>query len=133
MQEFIANPYTVLLVDSDVACLSTVAELLQRVGYRTRSYTRAEELLDHLNEVTLPACVIAEMELPGMNGVELSRCLRDSSQPMPVIILTAASDVPTAVRALRGEVLDYLTKPFVERDLVTRLHNALARHGARLN
>ena len=127
MQEGISNNYTVLLVDSDAHSRAAVAESLHRAGFRTGGYGQAEELLDRLDEITHPACVIAELELPGMNGIDLSQQLREQ---LPVIILTAAGDVATAVRALRGNVLDYLTKPYVERDLISRLQAALSRHSA---
>lgn len=129
MQQGISKNYTVLLVDSDADSRAAVADSLRRAGFRTRTYSEAEELLDRLDEVARPACVIAELELPGMNGIDLSQQLREQ---LPVIILTADGDVATAVRALRGNVLDYLTKPYVERDLITRLQSALSRHGERL-
>lgn len=128
MQPATSQNYTVLLVDSDAHSRAAVAESLHRAGFRTRAYDQAEELLDGLDDVVRPACVIAEMDLPGMNGIDLSQQLREQ---LPVIILTGAGDVATAVRALRGNVLDYLTKPYVERDLITRLQAALSRHGAR--
>ena len=125
MQQAISQDYTVLLVDSDTHSRAAVADSLHRAGFRTRAYDQAEELLDGLDEVALPACVIAELDLPGMNGIDLSQQLREQ---LPVIILTAAGDVASAVRALRGNVLDYLTKPYVERDLITRLQAALSRY-----
>lgn len=125
MQEILAQTYTVLLVDSDARSSAAVAASLRRVGYDIRAYDRAETLLEDIDQVTPPACVIAEFELPGMNGIELSLQLE---QRMPVIILTATGDVATAVRALRGNVADYLVKPYVERDLIMRLQLALRRH-----
>jgi len=128
MQQEAPQNYTVLLVDSDPQSRAAVAESLHRAGFRTRAYSEAEELLDRLDEIARPACVIAELDLPGMNGIDLSQQLREQ---LPVIILTAAGDVSTAVRALRGNVLDYLTKPYVERDLIARLQAALSRHTQR--
>ena len=125
MQQVLAQAYTVLLVDSDVRSNAAVAASLQRAGYHIRSYERAETLLTNLDQVTPPACVIAEFELPGMNGIDLSLQL---GQRMPVIILTATGDVATAVRAMRGNVADYLVKPYVERDLIKRLQSVLRRH-----
>jgi two-component system response regulator FixJ len=125
MQEILAQTYTVLLVDNDARSNAAVAASLRRAGYHIRAYDRAETLLEDLDQVTPPACVIAEFELPGMNGIELSLQL---NQRMPVIILTATGDVATAVRALRGNVADYLVKPYVERDLIMRLQLVLRRH-----
>jgi two-component system response regulator FixJ len=128
MQQGTSQNYTVLLVDNDARSRAAVADSLHRAGFQTRAFDKAEELLDTLDDVARPACVIAELHLPGMNGIDLSQQLREQ---LPVIILTAAGDVATAVRALRGNVLDYLTKPYVERDLITRLQAALSRHGTR--
>lgn len=125
MQEVQAQTYTVLLVDSDARSSASLAASLQRAGYHVRTYDRAETLLANIDQVTPPACVIAEFDLPGMNGIELSLLLE---QQMPLIILTAVGDVATAVRALRGNVADYLVKPYGERDLIIRLQMVLSRH-----
>ena len=133
MPEFITSQYTVLVVDGDAQCRDAVARLLQRVGYRTRDYDRAGELLDNIDDIVLPACVICELALPDMTGLDLSRSLHVRHPQLPVIILTAESNVAAAVTAMRGKVADYLLKPYVERDLVQRLQNALTRFGAPLN
>jgi len=129
MHEGTRQNCTVLLVDNDRLGRAAVAESLRRAGFATRTFDQAEELLAQLDQVTPPACVIAELELPGMNGIDLSQRLREQ---LPVIILTAAGDVASAVQALRGNVLDYLTKPYVERQLICRLRRALDRHQAGL-
>lgn len=127
------SPATVLVVDGDARCRDALAALLRRAGYRTRDFDRAEALLDSLGPGDPPDCVISELRLPGMDGLALSRSLRDRALAVPVIILTADTDVGTAVRALRGDVADYLLKPYVDRELVRRLRAALTRRPATLN
>ena len=73
----------------------------------------------------LKGCVISEMDLPGMNGLDLYTALRERHVGLPFIILTGDSDVTRAVSALRHKVSDYVVKPVVERDLITRVRDAL--------
>ena len=127
---FIPGDYTVVIVDEDAASREQICGLLARVGYRTRGYASAEELLEAVDESFRPACVITELSLPGMDGVDLTRCLRSRDRLMPVIIVTRHSDVAAAVGALRASVSDYLMKPVVERDLINRLRAVLTRHFA---
>ena len=123
------------IVDGDARVREQVGRLLQRVGYRTRSYAQAEELLQAIdsNGTVESACVISELELPGMDGLAMLRDLRQRHLDVPVIILTADANVGTAVAAMRSSVADYLTKPFVERDLLRRLESVLARHRTSVN
>ena len=128
MSEFLPSAHTVLVVDSNRAhCIETAA-LLERVGYRIRTYQSAEDLLEEIEDFDMHACVISEMNLPGMNGLELTQEMRERGLSMPILILTRHSDVATAVTALRSSVADYLMKPFIERDLVNRVRAVLTRH-----
>lgn len=130
---FTANDFTVLIVDGDSRDRSEIMALLRRVGYKIETYDSAEALLDAVDETTSRACVISEMSLPGMSGLEMTRALRERSIELPVIILTTHADVATAVSAMRSSVSDYLMKPFVERDLVNRLRAVIARHTISMN
>lgn len=122
---FLPSNYTVLVVDSNPRDRADLTALLERTGYRTQTYASGEDLLQGLPRDDGNFCVIAEVELPGMNGIELISQLRRDNVLVPAVILTRLDDVPTAVRALRSDVADYLTKPYVERDLITRLRQAL--------
>jgi len=124
---FAPSDYTVLVVDSDPKVCADLTALLERTGYHTRTYDSGESLLRAIGGCPSPVCVIAEVELPGMTGLELIARLRHKNIDAPVVILTRLSDVATAVRAMRDSVADYLTKPYVERDLIRRLQNALTR------
>ena len=121
----IKKDYTIYIVDPDQVHSQTVSSLLGRLGYKTELFSSAEELLDELNEHELDGCIVSEMRLPGISGLELLRSLRNQKMNVPVIILTADSDVSGAVAALRDKASDYLVKPFVERDLVSRVRAAL--------
>jgi len=128
--DFSPADHVVFVVDGDTRYGSEISVLLNRIGYGTRIFSTAEDVLANLEESPVPACVISEMSLPGMSGLELTQELRERHIESPVIILTRQSDVATAVNALRSSVADYLIKPFVERDLVDRLRLVITRHHA---
>ena len=125
--QFAASDYTVLVVDSDRQVCAELTALLERAGYRTRTFHSGEALLQAIPAYPAKVCVIAEVELPGMTGIELISRLRKENIQAPVVILTRFSDVATAVRAMRDSVSDYLVKPYVERDLINRLRTALTK------
>jgi FixJ family two-component response regulator len=128
--QFAPGDYTILIVDSDRRVCAELAALLARAGYQTRTYHSGEALLEAISAYPNKFCVIAEVELPGMTGLELISSLRKAKIEAPVVILTRLSDVATAVRAMRDNVSDYLVKPYVERDLINRLRTALTRSHA---
>jgi len=128
--QFAPQEYTVMVVDSDCQVCASLAALLQRAGYRTRTFRSGEAVLDDLAAFPARACVITEIQLPGINGLELIARLRQANITAPTVVLTALGDVATAVRAMRDSVADYLVKPYVERDLVNRLQLVLSRQGA---
>lgn len=121
------SEYTVLVVDGDLAARSELAALLRRGGYRTRDFNCATELLAAPDHTFQWSCVVSELALPDMTGLELVRGLRDRAIRIPVIVLAAQADVPTAVHALRNDVADFLLKPVIERDLLRRIEIALVR------
>lgn len=125
--QFAPSDYTVLVVDSDPRVCVELTSLLERAGYRARTFHSGEALLRAIAAYPDKVCVIAEVELPGMTGIELIARLRQEKIDAPVVILTRLADVATAVRAMRDRVSDYLVKPYVERDLINRLRTALTR------
>ncbi len=131
--EFAPQEYTVLVVDSDCQLCASLSALLQKAGYRTRTFRSGEEVLDEVGKLPARACIITEIELPGIDGLELISRLRKANITAPMVILTALGDVATAVRAMRDSVADYLVKPYVERDLVNRLQSVLVRQSAAHN
>jgi len=118
------NP-TIYVVDPDVRHRDSVAALMSRLGYRTETFPAAEDLLESLATPALRGCVISEMLLPGISGLELYAALRERRVGLPFIILTGDPDITRAVDALRSKVSDYVVKPVVERDLIARVRDAL--------
>ena len=98
---------------------------MKRLGFHSLCYSSAEDFLEALPTPALKGCVISEMQLPGMSGLDLYNALRERRVGLPFIILTSDSDVSRAVSALHRKVSDYVVKPVIERDLITRVRDAL--------
>lgn len=127
---FAPGDYTVLVVDNDRELCADLTALLERAGYRARAFHSAEEVFEAVAATPGNVGVIAEIELPGLTGLELIARFREENPTTPILVLTRLSDVATAVRALRESVADYLVKPYVERDLINRLRAALIKQYA---
>jgi FixJ family two-component response regulator len=127
---FEPGDYTVFVVDDDPRLCAELTALLERAGYHARAFHSAEAALEALAAHPDNVGVIAEIELPGMSGLDLISRFREQHLTAPIMILTGLGDVATAVRAMRERVSDYLVKPYVERDLINRLRNALLKQYA---
>lgn len=125
--EITPDECTVLVVDSDCRVCADLIALLRRAGYRAKAFQSGEEVLDEIGDYPGQLCIITEIKLPGMTGLELISRLRQAKIKAPTVILTGLGDVATAVRAMRDSVADYLVKPYIERDLINRVQSALRR------
>ncbi len=118
------NESTVHIVERDAAVARGIAFMLEGLDTRVKTYSSAEELLaqSHLGQTD---CLVIEVELPGMGGLELLNALRARGIDSPAIVLTSKGDIPMAVRAMRAGALDFLEKPFLNRVLIKRVRQAL--------
>jgi FixJ family two-component response regulator len=116
----------VAIVDDDESVRVTTDSFVRSLGYVVHTFSRAEELLrsNHLDEIS---CVIADVQMPGMNGVELQAHLRSEGSDFPFIFFTAFPDDRTRARALRAGAICYLTKPFDGDELVAALRDVLKK------
>ena len=130
--QFASSNCTIFVIDADPSCRLRISSLMDRLNFQTVCLTSAEEFLLEVDDAPNPSCVISEMELPGMSGLELSDTLLEVAPHLPVIILTGQRDVSMAVLAMRRNVSDYLVKPFVERDLINRVRNVLSAPRVRI-
>jgi len=101
----------VAVIDDDEATCRAVARFLGTEGYRVRTYTTAREYLDE-TDVASPACVLVDIRMPGLNGLDLIRTMRSAGGDVPAVFMTAAGDIPTVVEAMKEGALDLLAKPF---------------------
>jgi FixJ family two-component response regulator len=117
---------TVYLVDDDAAVCRSLARLLKAVGYRASVFNSPEEFLRHYREEG-PACLVLDMHLPGITGLELQRTLTAAGRSLPIVFITGHGDVPTSVQAMKGGAVDFLPKPFLDEDLLKSVGQALDR------
>jgi len=119
-------PPTVFVVDDDPSHLAGVARLLRAAGLRAEPFTAAADFL-RARAPEAPGCVVADLHMPGMTGLELQEALAQSGNPLPVVFLTGRGDIPTSVRAMRDGAEDFLTKSAPMEDLLAAVHRALMR------
>lgn len=127
-----ALPRFVYIVEDDAAVRESLTLLLELRGYRIAAFARAEEFLA-LTGLERPACVLVDVRLPGMSGLDLQRHLERSVPTLPVVVMTAHGDAATARAALRSGAIDFLEKPIDESDLLEAVELALQSDVVRLN
>lgn len=120
----------VYVVDDDDAIREGVCDLLESAGLKTRSFASAEEFLE-TSEPDARGCLVLDVRLPGMSGMQLQRRLADSHIGLPVIIMTAHGDVPMVKQALKSGAVDFLTKPFQDDELLQAVEQAFQLDRAR--
>jgi FixJ family two-component response regulator len=117
------------IVDDDEPIREAVKGLMKSLGYRAEATASAEEFL-RSPHVRHTSCLIADVQMPGMTGLDLHRHLSASGKPIPTILITAYPDDGVRERALAAGVIGYLSKPFDENDLLTCIRSALTRTGS---
>jgi FixJ family two-component response regulator len=115
----------VFVVDDDPGVTNSIRLLLRSVGLESRTYTSAVEFLEDYDPET-PGCLLLDVRMPGMSGLELQRHLVEMDAPLPIIFVTAHGDVPMAVDALKSGAMDFIQKPFRDQELLDKVHAALA-------
>lgn len=114
----------VYVVDDDAAMRHSLEWLLTPLGLEVRAFATAAEFLAGYDKERV-ACLVTDVRMPGMSGLELHETLAKSSAPMPVIVITGHGDVPMAVRAMRAGAVDFIEKPLNNQVLIERIHEAL--------
>jgi FixJ family two-component response regulator len=117
---------TVHIVDDDAPFLAATSRLLRASGFAVKTFTSAGDFLTQRNE-DLPGCVLADVQMPGMNGLELQTALARSSNPLPILFLTGHGDIPSTVRAMRDGAEDFLEKRAPKEQLLAAIERAMAR------
>jgi FixJ family two-component response regulator len=120
---------TVFVVDDDASHLSGVGRLLRASGYEVETFSSASELLDRLPR-DAAGCIVSDLKMPGMDGLELQRELERSGTALPIVFLTAHGDIPASVTAMRGGAEDFLVKTAPADRLIAAIERALARESA---
>ncbi|HTQ33324.1 MAG TPA: response regulator FixJ [Stellaceae bacterium] len=119
----------VYIVDDDEAVRDSLAVLLEACGHHVRSFGLAREFLDAAAALP-PGCLIADIRMPEMDGLELQQRLAERSLSFPTIVITGHGDVPLAVRAMKAGALDFIEKPFSTPAILASVETALAKINA---
>src|SRR5579871_3695958 len=117
---------TVLIVDDDEAVRNALRLLLKSIGLAARSFASAQEFMADY-QPTQPGCLILDIRMPGMSGLELQQQLNLRGATIPVLFITGHGDIPMAVEAMQHGAFDFLQKPFRDQDLLDRVQRALER------
>jgi two-component system response regulator FixJ len=120
------EPGTVFIVDDDASFLRSVSRLLRAAGYSVQAFESAEKFLEQLAP-GMSGCVLADLQMPGLNGLELQAALAKSANPLPVVFLSGQGDIPTTVQAMRRGAEDFLTKLSPKEKLLDAVRRALVR------
>jgi FixJ family two-component response regulator len=120
------EPGTVFIVDDDASFLRSISRLLRAAGYSVQAFDSAKKFLEQLAP-GMSGCVLVDLQMPGLDGLELQAALAKSANPLPVVFLSAQGDIPTTVQAMRQGAEDFLTKLSRKEKLLDAVRRALAR------
>ena len=117
---------TVFVIDDDANVRAAIEGMLKSVGLCSQSFGTAQEFL--LSKAPDgPSCLVLDVRLPGVNGLDFQRQLAEAGVPIPIIFITGHGDIPMTVRAMKSGAVEFLTKPFRDQDLLDAIHQALDR------
>jgi FixJ family two-component response regulator len=121
-----AGASTVFVIDDDAAVRAAIQGLLKSVGLRSESFGTAQEFL-RIKRPDGPSCLVLDVRLPGINGLDFQRELANEGFRIPIIFITGHGDIPMTVKAMKSGAVEFLTKPFRDQDLLDAIHQALDR------
>jgi len=120
---------TVFVIDDDVNVRAAIQGLLKAVGLRSEAFATAEEFLGN-KQPDGPSCLVLDVSLPGVGGLELQRKLAEAGVHIPIIFITGHGDIPMTVRAIKSGAVEFLTKPFDDENLLNAIQLAFDRDRA---
>lgn len=114
----------VYIVDDDSAVRDSLGLLMKSVGLECETHESATDFLESY-DAARPSCLVADIRMPGMSGIELQQELQSRRSEIPILFITGHGDVPMAVNAMKNGAMDFIQKPFRDQDLLDRIHRAL--------
>jgi RNA polymerase sigma factor (sigma-70 family) len=120
----------VFVVDDDLSVRSSLKFLISTVGLQVESFDSADTFL-HRKPLDAPSCLVLDVRLPGLSGLDLQRELAARNIRIPIVFVTGHGDIPMSVRAMKAGAVEFLTKPFHDQDLLDAIRIALERDRAR--
>jgi FixJ family two-component response regulator len=121
-----ANSPTVFVIDDDARMRAAMQRLLKTVGLHSESFATPQDFLRH-KLPDCPSCLILDVRLPGISGLDLQRKLNEMGVHIPIIFITGHGDIPMTVKAMKSGAVEFLTKPFRDQDLIDAIQQALKR------
>jgi len=121
----------VFLVDDDPSVRKALTRLISSKGYTVESFASASEFLKH-NHYQGPACLLLDIQMPGLDGIQLQEELTLAGYLIPIIFITAHGTVPISVQAMKGGAVDFLTKPFTSNQLLSAIDKAIQRNSKKI-
>ena len=116
----------VFIVDDDAPMRQSLKNLLRSIGLRAELFASAQEFLQS-KRPDLPGCLVLDVRLPGLSGLDLQRRTAEAGIDIPIIFITGYGDIPMSVRAMKAGAVEFLTKPFRDQDLLDAIQQALER------
>jgi FixJ family two-component response regulator len=120
------NNSIVFVLDDDLSFRRSVERLIRLAGFKVQSFGSAREFLA-AESPDVPACLVSDVRMPGLSGLDLQRELTRIGRHIPIIFITGHGDIPMSVRAIKAGAVEFLTKPFRERELIEAIEQALER------
>jgi FixJ family two-component response regulator len=115
------------VVDDDESMRRALGNLIRSVGFQVDVFSSAQEFLA-CSRPAVPACLVLDVRLRGMSGLELQRELMTAGNPIPIIFITSHGDIPMSVRAMKAGAVEFLSKPFRDQDLLDAIHQAIEQN-----
>lgn len=122
----IGDTITVFIVDDDAGVREAVKDLVESVGLHAEAFASAQEFLSS-DRRGGPSCLVLDVRLPGISGLDLQHELRKAGLKIPIIFISGHADIPMTVRAMKSGAVEFLTKPFRDQDLLDVIQRALKR------
>ena len=118
---------TVFVVDDDAAVRKSLVRQLKSAGYVAESFASADEFLEYWKKNPAPGCVLLDIQMPGLDGLQLQEKLHNAADGIPIIFITGHGDIPSSVKAMKAGAVDFFPKPFNDEDLLQAIREAIQR------
>jgi FixJ family two-component response regulator len=120
-------PSTVFLVDDDASVRKALTRLIKSAGYQVHAFASAREFLDIGPQAAGPVCLVLDVSMPGLTGLDLQHKLEETHPTLPIIFITGHGNIPMSVKAMKAGAVDFLPKPVKDKELLHAIEQALAR------
>jgi two-component system response regulator FixJ len=119
---------SVMIVDDDASIRDSLSLLLNSAGYAVKTFSSAREFLESENDVQGPACLVLDVKMPGLSGLDLQKELISQNFPIPIVFITGHGDVPMGVQTMKLGAVDFLSKPFDDNQLIEAVEEAILKN-----